>query len=388
MPYEKKSAKRKNIDAGILDKIIKKTLSSIEKGEKQIFEIAENARDEYNRVKQELEEVKVEVKGVIERVDQLEVQEKKARLYLMKVSGNFHKFSGSEIQEAYLAARDLQVSLTLAREKESSLRNKRNELEFSLKRLGETVEKAENLITQVGVVLKYLTSNLSDLSIQLEEIHQRQVFALKIIKAQEEERKRVAREIHDGPVQALAKILISANLCDKYLELNSPKLPKEIGTLKENAGEILQELRKIIFDLRPMALDDLGLLPTVKHYIKEFEKKNLITVELKLLGKEKKLSSSLSLVLFRIIQEGLTNIQKHADADFAQVTLEFAPNSTRVTIKDEGRGFRLDEVLLDPHKECYGLIGLQERVELLDGDIQILTSPGRGSTIKANIPIR
>lgn len=383
----KETKKPKAIEAEVLDQIIKDTIQTVEDGEQQIYEIAENARMEYYRTKKEVEKIKEEVKEIIKQVDKLESDEKKARLYLMEVSSNFDKYSEKDIFEAYEKAKNVQVDLSLMREREFNLRKKRDELELTQKRLSETVTKAENLVTQVGVVLKYLSSNLSDLSTQLEEIHQRQMLALKIIKAQEEERKRIAREIHDGPAQSMANIVLRAELCEKLQTINPEKIPTELANLREVVREVLQDLRKIIFDLRPMALDDLGIVPTLKRFITDYEEKYGITVELIVLGEDIKLSSSINLTIFRTIQEALTNIRKHASARKATVKVEFLKSKINLAVKDDGCGFNRDEVMNNNGRECFGLIGLQERIELLEGEVEIISSPEKGTFIKATLPI-
>jgi len=385
MKQEKKS--KINIDINVLDEIIKETVQSVEESEQQIYDIAENARMEYYRVQKEVSKVKNEVKDIISEVDLLEGKEKKARLHLMEVSSNFDKYNEKDIFEAYENAKNIQIDLSLMREREFNLRKKRDELEFTLKRLSETMKKAESLVTQVSVVLKYLTSNLSDLTTYLGEIHQRQMLAFRIIKAQEEERKRVAREIHDGPAQSMANIVLRAELCEKLQNVNPEKMPEELLSLKDVVREVLQDLRKIIFDLRPMALDDLGIVPTLKRFVSNHQEKYDMPIELIIIGEDKKLSTSLSLAIYRTVQEALTNVRKHASASKVTIKIEFANNKINLSIKDNGCGFNVEEALNDEKSECYGLIGVQERIELLEGEVDFISSPEKGTTIKAVVPI-
>lgn len=383
----KKNTNKNTNNKETLDTIIKETIEAVEKGEQQIYDIAENARMEYYRTQKELEQIKQKTGDIIDKVDKLEIIEKKARVFLMEVSSNFKEYNEKDIFTAYENAKNVQIELSLMREKELNLRKKRNELDFILKRLQETMAMAENLVTQVGIVLKYLSSNLTDLTSQIEEIHHRQILALRIIKAQEDERKRVSREIHDGPAQSMANIVLRAELCEKLYEVNPEKLPHELMELKNLVRDNLKDLRKIIFDLRPMALDDLGIIPTLKRYTANFQEKYKTEVELIILGKEIKLSSALNLAIFRTVQEALTNIRKHASAKNASVKVEFTNSSINLNVSDDGIGFDPDQVFNNLEGECYGLIGLQERIELLEGQINISSSPKMGTTIKAVIPI-
>lgn len=376
------------MDAKVLDEIIKDTITAVEKGKNQIYDIAENARREYERVQRESEQLKREVVSVIDEVDRLEQKERQARVRLMEVSRSFDKYSESDIKKAYDAANEMRVQLLLAREKESQLRAKRDELELNLKKIEEMVLKAENLVSQVGVVLQFLNSNLQDLSTKLEGAQQRQQLGLKIIKAQEEERKRVAREIHDGPAQAMANIVLRAEVCEKLLKIKPQQVEGELKELKSLVKESLQDLRKVIFDLRPMTLDDLGIAPTLRRYLTDFQEKNNMTVELVVHGRENRHSSAVEVAVFRTIQEGVTNIKKHSKAKMSKIIVEFTLKQINISIVDNGVGFEVDKVVKDLNRDSYGLISMRERVELLEGELNIRSSPGKGTEIKAIIPIQ
>ncbi|KKM11862.1 histidine kinase [Clostridiales bacterium PH28_bin88] len=375
------------MDLAALDNILKQTISAIEKGKEQIYDIAESARQEWARVKKELEQVKKETLETIEEVDRLEHQERAARRRLMEVSKNFNRYSEEDMQTAYEQARQLQIQLGHMREREQQLRRRRDQLEFSLRRLEETVKKAEDLVSQVGVALRFLTEDLQGLTSKLEEMQQRQSLGIRVIKAQEEERKRVAREIHDGPAQSMANLVMRAEICEKLLEVEPGVVKHELSELKSMVKASLQDVRKIIYDLRPMALDDLGIVPTLKRYMAEFEEKHGLDVDFSVTGQEQRFSNALEVALFRIVQEALNNVYKHAQARQVSVKLELMPEKVNLVVIDDGKGFHLDKVMAESDKDTYGLMGMRERVELLDGIIRINTSPGRGTKIAVQIPL-
>ncbi|WP_016696480.1 sensor histidine kinase, partial [Rhodococcus rhodochrous] len=156
-------------------------------------------------------------------------------------------------------ANRIQVELSIYREREDNLKKRRNDLERQLRTLEETIERAEKLVTQMGVVLGYLTGDLSKVGEALEEAKQHQLMGLKVIQAQEEERKRVAREIHDGPAQSMANVVLRSEIVEKMLKNERIlEAQMELHELKEMVRLSLADVRRIIFDLRPMALDDLG----------------------------------------------------------------------------------------------------------------------------------
>lgn len=376
-------------DMAQLDAIIKETIAVIGSSKEMIYDIGEEAREEYRRLEEEVKKLQEETADVIDRVDELEGLEQRARWRLLEVSRDFARYTEDDIRWAYEEAKNIQVELALCREREKLLRQRRDDLERGLRRLEQTVRKAEKLVTQVGVVIDYLEGKLGDLSQQLEGMQQRQQLAAGIIKAQEEERRRVAREIHDGPAQSLANLVFRLEVCEKLLA--AERLPELRGELAELKGLIkgsLQEVRKIIFDLRPMALDDLGLVPALRRYLEGLEEREGLVVNLAVFGQEVRLASAVEVGLFRIIQEALHNVSKHARAASARVILTYGQEQLLLSVRDDGRGFDLREVERGGRAGGhFGLISMRERAELLGGRFEVKSAPGQGTRITVAVPI-
>ncbi|MCF8010973.1 MAG: sensor histidine kinase [Clostridiales bacterium] len=371
-----------------IDTIINDSLQALENSKKQIYDIYESTREESNRINRELEETKQEVSQIINQVEQLEKKEKKARVHLMQVSRNFKQYTEDDIRNAYEQAQDLQLQLNDLRHREIMARFKRDQLERSLKNLEKTLEKAENMMSQLSVVLNYLSEDLQSISGQINEMQKMQNLGINIIRAQEDERKRVAREIHDGPAQLLANIVMRAEFCLKLLEKEPQKAQQELKDLQELVRKSLKDVRQIIFDLRPMVLDDLGLVAAVKRYLAEYKVQNNLETELVCLGTDKQyIPKTTEVAIFRIIQECLNNAQKHAEARHITIKIEIAEKKINAIIRDDGKGFDLHTVENDQQKENYGLINIRERVSLLNGKLDIQSTPGRGTTITLSIPI-
>ncbi|QNO14489.1 sensor histidine kinase [Alkalicella caledoniensis] len=373
------------MDIGLLEKITEQVIESIEKGKQEIFDISETARQEVNKVKQVLNIIDDETKNIIELVDKTELLERKARIRLMEVSKNFSIQNQDIIQKAYDTAHQLKVDLILYRQKEKNLVEKRNELQIRLKGLEKMVEKSEHLINHVSVALDYLMTNLKSVSDQLIDYQQQKNVGYRIIQAQETERKRVARDIHDGPAQSIADVIINTEFVEKVMSVNPVQAREELGNIKSKVRETLQEIRRIIHQLRPMGLDDLGLIPTLQRYCEDFAEKNHLQVEFVVFGKEKRFENLIEVTLFRIVQEALQNIYKHSKATKTMVKIEIEKNIT-VMIKDNGKGFDADRVLTDVKAEKYGILGMKERVDLLKGDFEVNSVEGRGTTIVVRIP--
>ncbi|MFA4885897.1 MAG: sensor histidine kinase [Desulfotomaculaceae bacterium] len=374
-------------DAKDLDRIIKDTLESIDRSKIQIYDIAENTLAEQSRVEEELAEVKNEVYGIIKKVDQLALKEKKARIRLVEVSKDFRQYTERDIKEAYETAYLFQMELIKLKEREKLLRYRRDHLEVSLRRLKNTAQRAEKLVSQMGVVFNFLSSGLRDLNSKINELQQAQEMALSIIRAQEEERKRIAREIHDGPAQSMANIVMRAEYCIKLLDMSPEQVHGELVSLQNLVRLSLMDVRKIIFDLRPMVLDDLGLAPAIKRYLSKYKEQYGLQVEFLCFGQQRRLDSSVEVALFRIVQELVSNVHKHARAKNTVVKIELLRKKINVHVKDDGIGFDLEQVMSDKDREGYGLIGMRERVQLLSGDINIATAPGQGTSIDLSIPL-
>ncbi len=372
-----------------LDKVLKTTIDAVAQGREQICSFAQSSRAERDEILSKLVDLKGDILDVITTVDRLEKEEKLARLYLMEVNRNFQSYSEKDIQAAYQEAQHIQLQLGLMRERENQLRQKRDMLELSLRRVKETLEKAEKFESHVGLALNLLSGGLHDVAVKLDELQLRQQLSVRVIKAQEEERLRVAREIHDGPAQSMANVVLRAEICEKLMSVEPDKVKQELYDLKEMVKESLNEVRKIIFDLRPMVLDDLGVVPTLRRFIAELQNRNEMSIELVVLGgEERRLSGALEVAVFRIVQEALNNINKHADARRAMIKLEVLPGKVNISIADDGRGFETDPFVTDATMDCYGLLGMRERVELLEGEIKISSASGQGTEILVSIPIK
>lgn len=208
-----------------------------------------------------------------------------------------------------------------------------------------------------------------------------------VIRAQEDERRRVARELHDVTSQALATLAVRVEM----LRLTSKENPKETVTLIEEIRQLLattsKGVNRLTYALRPSLLDDLGLPAAVRSCSHNVLGTADIEAHVEVSGVEGRLPPEVETAVFRIIQEAITNIASHSLAESACISLEFKDRSIAVQVEDDGIGFNLLEVLPSPHeKESMGLLGMKERAELLGGKLSIDTQPGRGTKIVTEIP--
>lgn len=374
-----------DVDIQTLDTIVKKTISSIRDSRGKIYDVYEMARDELEKVKRDVERVKNETASIINKVDELERNERKARIHLMEVSRDFKKFTEEEVREAYEDARKIQIDVAVTREQEQNLRRQRDELETRLRNLGGTVSKAEQLVSQVGVVLDFLGNQMNVAFAQLANLQNMHALGAQIIRSQEEERRRLARDIHDGPAQAIANIVFRAEVCERLIDSDSERAKSELKALREHIRNTLTEIRKIIFDLRPMAIDDLGLVPTIRGILDIFREQYGLSTEIAVRGREQRLESHVEIGIFRIVQEALNNVVKHAQASGIRVRVEFIPNGVTVVVDDDGIGF--DAEGREIPAGHYGIMGMRERIQLLEGKLSIVSSPHRGTKVMISVPL-
>lgn len=208
-------------------------------------------------------------------------------------------------------------------------------------------------------------------------------YVAQIITAQEEERKRIARELHDSTSQALTSLLIGLrSLADRY---RLPDLKQQVDDLRGIVGQVLNDLHALARQLRPSVLDDLGLAAALQRYVADCRARSKLTIDLALIGLDNvRLMPVVETALYRIVQEALTNVIRHAHATTASVVIERRSDRIRAIIEDDGCGFDPDTTHGDGH---LGLNGIRERAELLNGQLIIESAPGHGTTLYVEIPL-
>jgi signal transduction histidine kinase len=209
-----------------------------------------------------------------------------------------------------------------------------------------------------------------------------------LLSIQEEERRRIARELHDETSQTLATLNVNLEAAIAMLPEDMAKAEDLLRKTQNQSVNTLEEIHRLIFDLRPVVLDDLGLVTAVQWLTENNLQRAGISVNFKTRGRVKKLSSPLAILLFRVIQEAIHNIAKHGGAKTANISLHFMKEMIKVIIKDDGRGFDVEEAMNTKDRpRGLGLLGMRERVELMNGSLNIRSRPGGGTEIDIEIPM-
>ena len=210
----------------------------------------------------------------------------------------------------------------------------------------------------------------------------------RIVAAQELERRRLSRELHDETGQALTSILLGLRTLDDAS--GTDDFPAAIADLRELVVGTLQDVRRLALELRPKALDDFGLVPALERLTSSFAEQTGIVVELESRLSETRLPSEVETVLYRVVQEALTNVVKHAHAEHVSILLSERNGVVATVIEDDGRGFpaKILDTLEASKKGGLGLVGMKERVSLVDGRFTIEANEGAGTTIVVEVPLR
>ena len=391
------------LEEGQLRRLLTSTIDTIEDNKTQIFDIYQNTRNEVDDARARLAELKKRVAESIERVDALAADEQKAKQRLAAVSRNFTEHTEDEIRETYEAVSIIQINLAIEREKEQTMRVERDKLEIRLRYLHNVVARAEHMALSIGSVLSYLSTQVSGVLWKIEAVQKDKFVGARIIKATEEERYRISREIHDGPAQDLANALFTTTITERLMDKDMAEAKKTLAELREELRKCLTGVRQIIFDMRPMALDDLGLPQAVEQLIQLFGERGKLHGTFSMEGEHYTLPKHVEIAIFRIVQEALNNVVHHAKTNKVRVRMHYTSQALTVLIADDGVGFDPSHLTEEPEESDdaldmetqrrlrgrhFGVIGMEERAKIIGAAIQILSEPGKGTKVHLRVQNR
>jgi two-component system sensor histidine kinase DegS len=291
--------------------------------------------------------------------------------HLQQVQTQFDKMPPQEIRNAYDSALDAQQRLFVMRGQLEKLQSEKNHLE----RFKSTLERARDL-SSGGSASASSSSGSSKSPLASVEM---------LVNAQETERQRLSRQMHDGPAQALSNFILQTEIAMRLLEIDAGQARDELSSLKTSAMGTFQKVRNFIFELRPMMLDDLGLVPTVRRYSDAFKEQAGLDVGVTVTGNERRLAPYLEVMLFRAMQELLGNAARHSQGTQVKVMLDMGDDRIRVSVEDNGKGFDSDAVM---QGTSLGLKLIRERAEMLGGNFEIDSAVGKGTRISFAVPAR
>jgi len=250
----------------------------------------------------------------------------------------------------------------------------------------ETEYRSRAELSRLNASLQASEAEARELLIELKKRDTlRTEFLQRVTIAQESERKRVARELHDGTGQMLTGLALGLRGLSSQVYKNPALAVQRLSDLETMATTAMGELRTLIQDLRPPQLDDMGLIPAIRSMLKRFDTEGSPSFELKIVGDPFPLPSEVETILFRIIQEGITNVTKHAHANKASVSLNYEDGMS-VCICDDGVGCQPDNVLNTTTHTAWGLRGIEERTNLINASWSFVSQPNEGTQVRVHVP--
>lgn len=290
--------------------------------------------------------------------------------HLQQVQGQMDSMPIQEIRNAYDSALDAQQRLFVMRGQLEKLQAEKNQLE-RLKAILERVPGSSS----GGSASASSSGGVKGTMASVEML----------VNAQETERQRLSRQMHDGPAQALSNFILQTEIAMRLFDVDAAQAKDELNNLKSSAMGTFQKVRNFIFELRPMMLDDLGLVPTVRRYADAFKEQTSLDVSVTITGNERRLEPYLEVMMFRALQELLGNAARHSQATQVKVMLDMGEDRVRVSVDDNGRGFDPDVI---QQGNSLGLKLIRERAEMLGGTFEVDSTVGRGTRVAFAVPAR
>lgn len=209
----------------------------------------------------------------------------------------------------------------------------------------------------------------------------------RVVSAQEAERQRIARELHDGTGQTLTALGLGLAAAADRLDSDPAAVRRQLADMKQMNAQVLQEVHNVISDLRPSILDSLGLIPALRGHVNTFETRTGIQTQLIVQGKSSRLKPEVETTIFRVVQESLTNVVRHAQARSVLVQVIFGADGVELSVHDDGRGFDVTRALAgEDGRAAWGLLGIQERASLVGGTAELVSAPNEGTIVRVSIP--
>jgi two-component system sensor histidine kinase DegS len=333
-----------------------------------------NMMDENFNVQTELEETQRALREITLMIEQSQgefskLAQRNAAItaHLQQIQNQIGQASAQDIRMAYDSALDAQQRLFVMRGQLEKLQSDKNHLEkykVALGQIGSEVVKDNGSASDGG---KVPSSGIE-----------------MIVNAQEAERQRLSRQMHDGPAQAMSNFILQTEIAMRLLDVDAGQAKEELGNLKAAAMGTFQKVRNFIFELRPMMLDDLGLIPTVRKYVDAFKDQTGLDTSLTITGTERRLEPYLEVMMFRAIQELLGNAARHSQATMVKILLSMENEIVRVSVDDNGKGFDPESILSG---KSLGLKLIRERAEMLGGTFDIESAVGKGTRVSFSIPV-
>ena len=299
---------------------------------------------------------------------------------LIKRAGTFFAEAITPIEKTHRTAREANVHLGQLNE---SLRQRSVDLADSNRQLKREIVQRKAVEESLRNSEQH-SSRLLEQSRAMQE--QLRHLSRQILSAQEEERKKISRELHDEIAQTLTGINVQLATLKTDSTINVKGLQKKITSTQRLVEKSVDIVHRFARELRPTVLDDLGLIPALHSFVKSFADRTGIRVRLTVFADVEKLDNAKRTVLYRVAQEALTNVARHAHASRVEVSIQKVPGAVRMEIKDDGKSFQVQRALFAKRHKRLGLLGMRERAELIGARLTLVSRPGLGTKVEVVLP--
>jgi len=342
-------------------------------------ELIETITEQMNQVKRRLREIKDQIEQMQMSVDKEQQRYSSIATELRNIKDNLDTVPREDIRDKYDEA--LEVRFRLA-----TMRGQLEKFEGQY----DYLEKQQATFSQILAGLQgveYLGNGEEEGSSTRANVD-----IVRIINAQEEERKRLSRVMHDGPAQSLTNFILQAEICQRLFDRNPERAAEELDNLKSNASRTFQKIRDFIFDLRPMMLDDLGVAATVRRYADSFSEKNDITTGYEIVNEDRRMENYREVFIFRSVQELMSMARDYASPTEIKIRLDMAGERIKILVEDDGRGFdselvfESDDDSLVEDVRVSTMIMLRNKVELVGGSMTVQSNETDGTAVRLELP--
>jgi two-component system sensor histidine kinase DegS len=342
--------------------------------------------DEMQRIRAAMGEIKVQLDQTQNFVNREQQRNSDLAAELRTVQDNLETIPRQDIRAKYDEAMEARFRLTTMRGQLEKFQSNRDYLEQQQVYLSGLLSRVQGADIIPDVVDRGSGNGTPRTASSMNII--------RIVQAQEDERQRLARQMHDGPAQSLTNFILQAEICQKLFDRNPDRAADELGNLKTTASVTFQKVRDFIFDLRPMMLDDLGVVPTVRRYVESFKEKNDIDATLEMMGEDRRLENHNEVLIFRGIQELMVLARDHAHPTRLTIKLDIGQTRAKASVEDNGRGFDVQMALAQPHGDgqapdprAQSIITMKEKFELVGGSLTVVSSETDGTIVRFELPV-
>jgi two-component system sensor histidine kinase DegS len=350
--------------------------ASTQAGATPFEQLLEASDKEYEQTQRELKEIDLLIQQTTSEVERLAQRNTQVTNRLRQVEAMLDTIPREDIREAYTAVMDTQQRLF-------TMRGQLEKLQSNQKSLTRYLDLLRGVI-DVASPAEYGSQTMEGEGAGGEPARP---LVVRIIEAQERERQRLSRQMHDGPAQSLTNLILQAEICERLFDTDPDQARTELANLKTAVATTFQKVKGFILNLRPMMLDDLGVVPTLRRYVDGFSENSGVSTHLTVTGKEWRLESYKEVTIFRLIQELLNNAYDYGHATSVQINLDMGDDLVRVSVEDNGSGFEITESLSSPAADQLGLATMRERVEMLGGQIHFDSGLGRGTKVSFELAV-